>query len=136
MAKISAAEVAEAWRSLNENINRTSKQKLTSIEKTLLKSYLYNDSTILEKNISEPFIRKLFDEENDESGMIKDSRFDTPAILNDTEYSYILNNYSTSNTAMSRVALMRAHLKFAKVSTGRLGLSNGQWPLRHLLLGR
>ena len=139
MAKISAADVARTWSSLNNNVNSTAKQKFTSTEKSLLKSFLYNDSTIHSNKIEEPFIRKQLLEGNDkteDSGMINDERFNSPSILNDDEINYILNDYSSNNTALSRVALLRAYLKFNKVFTARLGFSNGQWPLRHILLGR
>ena len=138
MAKISAADITRSWSLLNENVNRVSKHKLTSAEKILLKSFLYNDSTIQTNDIQEPFVRKQFEEndETEDSRMINDERFSSPSIFTDYESAYILNDYSSDNTALSRVALMRAFLKFSKVSTARLGFSNGLNPLRHMLLGR
>ena len=140
MSKVSAAKFAKAWRTLNEKINSTAKLKLTSMEKSLLKLYLYNDSKIENSTIHDPFIRKVFNEnetsESEDNEMQNDERFEIPSIFNERECSYIRNEYSSNNTALSRVALVRAHLKFNKISNVRIGHANGQWPLRHMIVGR
>ena len=138
MAKrITKEEYTDAYDNLNSRINSTLKEKLTKLEKNILYDFLYDGEEKDVTKIKEPFIRDIFKTTDTESKQAEhhDNRFALPRILSENEEKFIKKRYNINNS-LSRVALARTMLRFAKVANLRTCYGTAKQPLRLMVLGR